>query len=143
MTTEYGSLERAKEQLDMDSSDVTFDTRLNRILEDVADYINLKLTNRGVADPETSVTTDKTIDRIASTMVAGLFLDERFHTARAGRGQGTRGQTAVMKLKRAEMELDMWINTIVTGGGRISEAGFQIERVDGKGDLGKEAQASN
>lgn len=137
MATTYGTLERVKEQLDKASADTAYDTRLNRILADTADYINLKLKNRGIADPATSVTADRTIHRIASTLVAGLFLDERFHTARAG-VQGLRGQTAVMKLKRAEMELDLWINTIVTGGGRVSEAGFQIERVDGKGDLGKE-----
>ncbi len=137
MATEYGSLERVKEQLDKASTDVAYDTRLNRILGDTADYINLKLKNRGIVDPATSVATDRTIDRIASTLVAGLFLDERFHTARSG-GMGARGKSSVVKLNRAEMELDMWINTIVTGGGRISEAGFQMERIDGTGDLGQE-----
>ncbi len=131
----YGSLERVKRNLNKKSDDFVDDTRLEQILKDTADYINLRLKDAGVADPAVSVATDDTIDRIASEIAAARFSMERHSGQREFSAAGQRGTERWNRLQFALQELQLWINITQTVG-RVSTGTFRISKVKGEGLAG-------
>ena len=135
MATLYGSLERVKRNLHIKSDDFADDTRLEQILSDTADYVNLRLKDAGVDDPATNTVTDPTIDRIASEIAAARFDMERHTGMREFSAAGMRGTERWNRLQFALQELQLWIN-VTQSKGRVSEGTFEIRKVEGEGLAG-------
>lgn len=127
----YGTVERTKRNLGLSSDDVRSDVRLDQLLTDIADLINLRLKDAGVVDPSTSVSTDPTIDRIASELTAAKFRMERHQDTREFGFGGQRSSVRGTAWDIAMMELQLWIN-ITQGIGRASEATFELVKIEGQ-----------
>ncbi len=130
MATLYGSLERVKRNLFIDTSDVSDDSRLTQILTDMADFINLRLKSAGVVDPATSVSTDPTIDRVASELTAAKFRMQRHQDTREFGFGGSRGSVRMTAWDIALAELQIWIN-ITQQEGRHETGTFEMVKIEG------------
>ena len=131
MATLYGTVERVKRNLGLASDDVRSDVRLDQLLTDIADLINLRLKDSGVVDPATTVSTDPTIDRIASELTSAKFRMERHQDTREFGFGGSRTTVRGTAWDIAMMELQLWIN-ITQGIGRASESTFEMVKIEGK-----------
>ncbi len=134
MASTYGTLEKVKRELNKPTSEVSDDTRLEEMILDVSDFINLKLKEAGEMDPETDIAADPTIHRIASEIVAWKFRLSRGEGQRSFSVAAERQMDRVTGLQMALRELQTWIN-VITGTASSQTGVFEIRRIEGSRDF--------
>jgi len=131
MATIYGNLEKAKRKLNLSTDDVSDDTYLLELQQEVTSYLNDRL-SLYIANPITAVIEDESLKRIATLFIVGFYLTERSPLQRQGRRLGGEMQ-ADFRVQRAEYELNHYL-AIKYGGSKLEgKMSSSFDRIDGEG----------
>jgi len=131
----YGSIENAKRKLQMASDDLTEETYLVQLQKEVSAYMNDRL-RMYIASPETAVTADESLNRIANLFIVGFFLTERAPLQRQGRRMGKEMESD-FRIARAEFEFKHYLSSKY-GGEDVAGVEYapSFDRIEGEGMIG-------
>ncbi len=129
MALKYGSLEKSKRKLNINTEDVSQDTYLLELQTEVSSYLNDRL-SKYVDDPQGTVVEDESLKRIATLFIVGFYLTERAPLQRQGRKQGA-DMEADFRVARAEFELTQYLSAKYSTGTAAAEIFYGFDRVDG------------